>query len=289
MKIAAYRDEDAADIAALMTAIPELPSTSADAFRGFAALSFNRQARDFRALRVDHRLVGLLTSTLLDEGGPVRHFRIAIHPAYRRRRLGTELLAEVLRQPAPSGTRLQCNSQDSWHAGNAFLERAGFQVARSELLMRRAIRGAEVDAPPGFVLRPSTVADDEAWIALHAQAYRAQDGTSELTRDDVRAERDSPGFCLIVAEQRGEVVGYCHALELEASEVLINSLVVRSDVRGQGLGAALLSTCLGSFAATQVMTASLSVVSTHRAAIAVYERLGFQTYDRMLTYQRLHT
>ncbi|WP_394820807.1 GNAT family N-acetyltransferase [Pendulispora albinea] len=285
--IVPYRDEDAGDVSALMDQIAELPSTSAESFRAFAALPFNRSARDFRLLRVEDRTVGFATSTLLHDGAlPIRHFRIGIHPEHRRRRLGTLLLMEILRQDAPAGTLLQCNSQQSWQAGNAFLEHAGFRVSRVERLMRRAVRGTEAFAPPGFRLRPATARDDAAWIALHAEAYGAREDFTKLTPEHLHSERGCPGFDLRVAERDGDVVGYCHAMHLEGREALIQSLVVRSDVRGRGLGAALLSSSLRALASSSFDTASLNVVSTEHAAISVYERLGFETYDQMLTFQQ---
>ena len=51
--IAPYQHRDADEVAGLMDAIPELPSTGAEAFRAFTALGFNRGARDFRVARVD--------------------------------------------------------------------------------------------------------------------------------------------------------------------------------------------------------------------------------------------
>ena len=231
-----------------------------------------------------------------------------MHPAYRRRGLGAALFAEVLGQDAPDGARLQCNTQRSWTAGNSFLAQAGFEVSRTELLMRRAVTApvaaiapeaeaapapeaetaaaAEPEAPAGAQLRAATARDDDAWIALHAEAYGDRDDFSALTRDDLQAERDAPGFTLIVAEIAGEAVGYCHAAQLEPREAVINSLVVRADLRRRKLGQALMSAGLRALAARAFETASLSVVSDNRAAIAVYRRLGFATYDHMLTCQR---
>lgn len=284
-----YREDDAEEICHLMNEVVELPATSAEAFRAFAALSFNRGARDFRLLHEDRRLVGLLTSTLFDGvPHPIRHFRIAIHPAYRRRHMATDLLAEVERQDQTVTPVLRCNSQSTWHPGNAFLERNGFRLAREELLMRRAIRGERAAIPGGFRVRPATVADDSFWVSLHAQAYGGREDFVPLTLQDAQTEREAPGFQLMVAEDAhsGHAVGYCHALGLTDREILINSLVVHEDARGRGVGVALLSETIAAFPAGQAETVALNVASTNQAAIAVYERLEFRTYERMLTYER---
>ena len=53
--------------------------------------------------------------------------------------------------------------------------------------------------------------------------------------------RHPPGVRAPVAERAGEVVGYCHGMKHEGSESLVNSLVVRKDMRRAGLGSALLA------------------------------------------------
>lgn len=285
-----YRDADAAAVASLLQAAPELPSTSKESFRSFAALSFNRSARDFRVLREGARCLGVMTSTLLDDGPrPLRHFRIAIHPEHRRRGLASKLMDALQEQDAPQGTLLQCNSHATWLSGNGFLEHHGFAVAHTEVLMRRAADAAtpeRVAVPMDFTLRPATPSDDAIWAQLHRQAYGHRDDFSELTTEDLDAERASPGFTLTVVEHFGEVVGYCHAMDLEAGQGLVNSLVVRADMLRQGLGAVLLHQAAARLSAHGATQISLNVVSDNRAAIALYNMLGFATYDEMLTYQR---
>ena len=288
--IYAYSDADAAAFAALLEAAPELPSTSEESFRSFAALSFNRGARDFRVLREAGECRAVMTSTLLDDGPrPLRHFRIVVHPAHRRRGLASALMADLQTQHAPEGTLLQCNSQRTWPSGNGFLEHHGFAVAHTEVLMRRAAHVAKAQmagVPVDVTLRPATLEDDRQWALLHHQAYGHREDFSELSADDLEAERASPGFTLTVAEHLGEVVGYCHAMDLEAGEGLVNSLVVRTDMRRRGLGAALLQEAIARLTAQGATRISLNVVSANRAAIALYQKLGFATYDEMLTYQR---
>jgi hypothetical protein len=56
MEIRAYRNDDAQEVSALLTAVPEVPSTTAESLRAFTAQSFNRGARDFRVVRIGHAL-----------------------------------------------------------------------------------------------------------------------------------------------------------------------------------------------------------------------------------------
>jgi ribosomal protein S18 acetylase RimI-like enzyme len=196
----------------------------------FAARSFNRNARDSKVLHDGDALVGLLTSTLLVDVTPsIRHFRIAIHPQYRRRGLGCQML-NIARTQNPIAPVLQCNSQRSWPAANAFLARASFCVT-TELLMRlRAPAVVEADAPDGFTLRSAQYTDGAVWQALHKEAYADHADFHPLSSTD-----------LTLAEREGEVVGYCQSVMTEGCVGAINSLVDRPAFQRRGLGAALLA------------------------------------------------
>ena len=274
-------------MATLLSVVPELPSTSEEAFRNFAAQSFNRDARDFKVVWSGRECIGLLTSTLLlDTPNPLRHFRIVIHPGHRRNGLGRALLEAVEQQESMPGTVLQCNSQRSWHDANAFLERYGFSVTRTELLMRRQAHKSTTADFQDFTFRNASPNDDDAWIQLHAEAYGKRDDFSALVVEDLETERTSPWFTLVLAEQSGNIVGYCHGLQHEGNEGLVNSLVVRADARGRGLGAALLTRGINSLCTHGAVSVSLNVRSENKAAIALYEKACFRVYDEILTFHR---
>lgn len=279
-----YRGSDAAEVAALLSRVPELPDTTEDAFRAFAALGFNRGARDFRVVREGGRVVALLTSTRLDgAGAPIRHFRIAVHPSARRRGIGRRLLAEVERDAHAERSTLQCNSQSSWTAANAFLEQAGLAVAERELLMRAVLPLPALVAPAGIELRLATAADDAAWSELHAIGYGERDDFVPLDAD---AERARPGFALVIAEEGERAAGIAHGLHHEGDEALLHSVVVRPEQRGRGIAAALVSAVSHELRRKGCTAISLNVEAENAGAIALYRRLGFATYDEMLTYRR---
>ena len=58
-------------------------------------------------------------------------------------------------------------------------------------------------------------------------------------------------------------------------------------MRGRGLGAALLHEAVAGLIAQGTIEVSLNVASDNVAAIALYQKLGFATYDEMRTYQRV--
>ncbi len=283
-RIDPYQDSDAADVSALFGRIPTLPSTSEASFRAFTEMGFNRGARDFRVVRDEVRVVGVLTSTLLlDVDPPLRHFRIAIDPEYRRRGLGRRLLDEVEAQGG--APRLQCNSQRSWGQANEALEHVGFRVAHTERLMRLSGPPTTIDLPQGVSLRPATPADDEHWMALHRTGYEHREDFFPLEPSDLESERGQDGFVLLLAEHEGAPVGLCHGVHHEPGEALINSVVVHPRVRGRGVGGALMVAVIAQLQRDRPVV-TLNVQATNTSAIGLYERLGFVTYDEILTYQR---
>lgn len=282
-EVAAYTDADARAVAALLSEVPELPSVTEDTFRSFASQSFNHGAKDFRVVRQGADLVAVLTSTLLNP--TLRHFRIAVHPRWRRRGIGTELL-DIAGDQAPVAAQLQCTSQASWTAAIAFLDGHGFAIAETERLMEHRGPAPEVDTT---CLRRATPSDDPDWKSLHEHGYGGRADFTALGDEDIAALRARAGFTAWVAEDGGEVLGIGHGLELEPGEGLIDSIVVRSDARGRGLGKALTAAVLGELFAADMHRVTLNVLATNASAVAAYRRVGFAEYDQMRTYRRAHT
>ncbi|HMJ10915.1 MAG TPA: GNAT family N-acetyltransferase [Polyangiaceae bacterium] len=282
-----YRTTDAADAAALLNSVPEVPNITEAAFRSFTELTFNRGARDFRVVRVEGRLTALLTSTLFDEGdGLIRHFRIVVHPEHRRHGLASRLLEEVEAQEGSERAIRQCNSQRSWSSGNGFLESKGFGLVGRELLMRLSHEPAERALADGVQVRAATPQDDALWAELHGVGYAQREDYFPLSAEDLAIERNRPDFTLLLAEVAGRVVGLCHGYRDQGTEGLLNSVVVRPEQRGRGIAAALVTRAIGTLRALGNTNITLNVVSTNAPATRLYTRLGFDTYDEIWTFQR---
>ena len=268
-----YHDDDAEAVAAFYSSArerdPSIHRVSVAEWRSFARMSFNAGARDFAVVEGDAGLAAVLTSA---PAGEWRHFRIIVHPAYRRRGIATRLLRLVEGQ----GGVPQSNCLESWSAGTAFLEKERFERVFRLLLMECA---SEPPAPPAHpTLRPYRPGDDDAWIRLHDDGYLgvAPDYTP-LAESDLAAHRDAPGFQLWIAERDGDVVGFCHT-----ERTRVNSLVVDRRFRGQGIGRALLLAGMG----TAARPVDLSVFADNEAAVGLYRSVGFETTDEMATWRQ---
>ncbi|UUU32884.1 mycothiol synthase [Streptomyces sp. CA-210063] len=223
---------------------------------------------------------------------------LVVHPSQRGhghgRALGSALLAE-------SGKRLRVWAHGGHSAARHLAQVLGLTLFRELRQMRRSL--ADFDPPEPVLPEGVTVRtfvpgeDDAAWLAANADAFAHHPEQGSLTQrdlDDRKAEPwfDPAGFFL--AERRGgegesggaELLGF-HWTKVHAAEQLGEVYVVgvRPGAQGGGLGKALTTIGLRHLAAQGLPTAMLYVDADNKAAVTVYERLGFVTYETDLMYR----
>ncbi|WSB55069.1 mycothiol synthase [Streptomyces cellulosae] len=240
-------------------------------------------------LSVGEELVGYAQ---LEDTDPVEPpaAELVVHPAYRGqghgRALGTALLAA-------SGKRLRVWAHGGHSAARHLAQVLGLTLFRELRQMRRPL--ANLDLPDPVLPEGVTVRtfepgrDDAAWLALNAAAFAHHPEQGSLTQrdlDDRKAEPwfDPAGFFL--AEREGRLVGF-HWTKLHAEEGLgeVYVLGVAPDAQGGGLGKALTTIGLRHLAERGLPTAMLYVDADNKAAVSVYERLGFVTHETDLMYR----
>ncbi|MGW7071586.1 mycothiol synthase [Streptomyces sp. NPDC054855] len=215
---------------------------------------------------------------------------LVVHPAHRGRghgrALGTALLAE-------SGRRVRIWAHGGHSAARHLAQVLGLTLFRELRQMRRSLGDLDLPEPvlpEGVSVRPFVPGqDDAAWLAVNADAFAHHPEQGSLTQrdlDDRKAEPwfDPAGFFL--AEKDGELVGF-HWTKVHADEGLgeVYVLGVRSGAQGGGLGKALTTIGLNHLAAAGLPTAMLYVDADNKAAVSVYERLGFVTHETDLMYR----
>jgi len=262
---------------------PTVGAISVAGWRHFAAMSHNQGGRDFRAAwagdrardRARGRVDGVATTSQRARAEPwIRHFRIVVEPAWRRRGIGGALLRALADLDAPHPVLLQTLCPQDWLAGAAFLETAGFAPVENEIDMECAA----LIAPP----RPGTwemrrLAEPQALAepiaALHNRAYAGTPSFVELGGGEM-AELLAEGE-LWVAECRGALVAICH-LEPEGAKLRLESLAVEPAWQGRGAGPALAYRALTEAGAGAERAACLSVSDRNPPALRAYARLGFR-------------
>ncbi|WP_369234902.1 mycothiol synthase [Streptomyces sp. R21] len=215
---------------------------------------------------------------------------LVVHPAYRGhghgRALGAALLAE-------SGKRLRVWAHGGHSAARHLAQVLGLTLFRELRQMRRPLADLNLPEPKlqdGVHVRTFVPGrDDAAWLAVNAEAFAHHPEQGSLTQrdlDDRTAEPwfDPSGFFLAF---RGDALIGFHWTKVHAAEGLgeVYVLGVRPGAQGGGLGKALTTIGLRHLAAQGLPTAMLYVDADNKAAVTVYERLGFVTHETDLMYR----
>ncbi|GAA1938641.1 mycothiol synthase [Streptomyces durmitorensis] len=245
---------------------------------------------------VRHLLLGvgdeLVGYAQLEDTDPIEApaAELVVHPAHRGRghgrALGTALLAE-------SGRRLRIWAHGGHSAARHLAQVLGLTLFRELRQMRRSLGDLDLPEPvlpDGVSVRAFVPGqDDAAWLAVNADAFAHHPEQGSLTQrdlDDRKAEPwfDPAGFFL--AKKDGELIGF-HWTKVHAAEGLgeVYVLGVRSGAQGGGLGKALTTIGLNHLAGAGLPTAMLYVDADNKAAVSVYERLGFITHETDLMYR----
>lgn len=119
--------------------------------------------------------------------------------------------------------------------------------------------------------RTLSAADLDDIVAIEKACF-----TNPWTREMYVRELENPdvSFLYVLRTPEYGTVAFC-SFWMVLDEAHINNLAVRSDFRGQGLGAALLEHVLQAAAARGAQRATLEVRRSNAQARRLYERLGF--------------
>ena len=240
-------------------------------------------------LSVGDELVGYAQ---LEDTDPVEApaAELVVHPAHRGHGHGRALGSALL---GASGKRLRVWAHGGHSAARHLAQVLGLTLFRELRQMRRPL--TDLDLPDPVLPEGVTVrafrpgVDDSDWLAVNSAAFAHHPEQGSLTQrdlDDRTAEAwfDPAGFFL--AFRGEELIGF-HWTKVHAEEGLGEVYVVgvRPGAQGGGLGKALTTIGLRHLAGQGLPTAMLYVDADNKAAVSVYERLGFTTYETDLMYR----
>jgi mycothiol synthase len=248
--------------------------------------------------------VGYAFLDLTDPAGGVGE--LAVHPAARRRGVGTALVTGLLERtaaaPGQRPLRLWAHGQ---HPGAVRLaEGLGFRQVRALWRMGRDLTGPFAAAlPAGVRLRPFAVGRDEAaFLRVNNAAFdwhpeQGGWGVEQVKLREAEAWFDADGFLLAVedAPDGGERLLGFHWTKVHASgggaagdepigEVYV--LGVDPAARGRKLGEALTLAGLEHLRGRGLRQVMLYVEADNEAAVRVYRNLGFTRWDTDVAYLR---
>ncbi|MGH3489639.1 MAG: mycothiol synthase [Actinopolymorphaceae bacterium] len=219
---------------------------------------------------------------------------LVVHPDHRRRGLGRLLVDGLVVHAAGRPVQLWAHGP---HPGAASLAVAtGFVPIRELAWLRRALAGADAPAlpdvptPEGVTIRTFRPGhDDDAWLALNAEAFERHPEQGRWTRTDLDARLgaawfDPAGFFVAERDGRpGHLLGF-HWTKVHEGEVRgdepgpvgeIYVLGVAPEAQGAGLAKALAVTGLRYLRDRALRSVMLYVEADNKAAVGLYKRLGF--------------
>jgi mycothiol synthase len=206
-----------------------------------------------------------------------------------------QALGELIERPVEfriGGT----GSQDWKHGG---LERAGFAVDRYYFRMSARVDRnlPEPVIPEGFVIRPlSGESEIDEWVETFNAAYTDHHDPPTTTIEEKRRRLTEAGYLpdadLVVVDGDGRFVGIgrnsVEKLADGGEKPWVNSIALRSDARGRGLGRALLLASMTALRDAGYQQVHLSVDSDNQSgALQLYESVGFRVDSRMIVYMRV--
>nr|WP_062338000.1 mycothiol synthase [Herbidospora sakaeratensis] len=213
---------------------------------------------------------------------------LVIAPDARRRGYGRMLLDAVLME---TGGRLRLWAHGDHPGAGRLAASSGFQRVRSLWQMRRSLFAPFPAARVPESVRITTFEtgrDEKEWVALNARAFAHHPEQGSWTIDDVRRREQEPWFDpagFFLAFRDGTMTGFhwtkVHGDGGHGHEPIGEVYVVGVDPaeQGSGLGKALTLTGLAHLRSLGLSQVMLYVDEENRAAIRLYEGLGFSRWD----------
>lgn len=257
----------------------DFPLGSIAAYEGEAMVGYS--VLDLRKLMTEH-------PSIRQEGG--------VHPDYRGRGLGSELIAwseraaRTIHEQRPaalplvlSGQCLQKNATAmALYADKGYKQARWFQLMEYSFTSELSLPSAEGD----FTITEFTPARSEDARLVRNEAFRDHWESTDMSADEwehyngMRAFRAAYSFVCYLAD---EPVGMIVSSEYEVfngtigrRDLYISMVGTTRAARGRGVGTALLTTAMGAAKADGFESASLHVdADSPTGAVGIYERLGF--------------
>ncbi len=214
----------------------------------------------------------------------------------QRRGLATALLAEIIgtlqEQKVKTITVSGVNTANT--AATGLLDLQNFECIKSGgIRMQRSLEGRlpEEETASGYTVRPLEPGEEAAWVTLFNTCFR-HEGT-EWTLDDFRRQyKEAPCFDygrVFIALKGEALVGTATAWEHDFGDGpagLVHWVGVRPEARGKRLGTALSVRVLEELAARGYSDAWLNTSRQRKAAVKLYQQLGFKVHSEACTYTR---
>jgi mycothiol synthase len=265
------------------------------AWEGIDETYVRRQAEDLR-IEPGRTLVAQIGGAVVGSISP-RLDDLSVAPAFRRRGVGTALVAAALDVARTDGDPYLLlyvpggGDPPRPTAARLFAEARGFVHRATLTRMRLDGLGAvpEPVLPPGLAVLPFDPADGglARYVALMNTAFADHPTPASWHADAIARLHAAPGFVqdgialVVAAADPGHPLAFVRTVvaEDDAGDRFgeVRLVGVAPEIRGRGVGRALLRWSIARFRGLGLDRAELSVVATNDAALALYRSDGFRT------------
>jgi mycothiol synthase len=266
--------------------------------------------RDVTIAEVEGRMVGVAFRNWVETTDGLHEYRIngAVDPAWRRRGIGTVLLAENVERMRELAARdglladrkvLGSWTGDSQVGAAALMAAAGFEPIRWFFLMTRPTLDdvPTIPLPDGLEVRPVTEANVRAVWEADIESFRDHWGGFDGSEAMFQRWMADPNLDLslwLAAFEENEVAGgILNQIKPEENEALrvrrgwLDSVFTRRPWRRRGLAGALIVRSLALLRDRGMTSAVLGVDAENPSgALGLYERFGFEVTYRSTAWRR---
>lgn len=252
---------------------------------------------------VAYQVVGVRSGPPL---GPRLIVDAAVHPAYRRRGIGTALMGAARLRADELGAAVLTRLAESGTDAIELAARSGLRPVRwwSDLLRDLTVPVKPLPPPTGITIAtlgpPYDAARwDEPLRLAHNSAFAGHWGSAPVGPDTWAHQRTGtrgfrPGCSAVALTGDGVVAGYVMSYESAADtarngvrDLYVGMVGTVAAHRGCGIAGALLAHVLQGAVDAGYATASLTVDAENpTGALGVYDRAGFRLCRREVTYLR---
>ncbi len=248
-----------------------------------------------------------MVERIVRDGVPTYDLWGYVHPELRRNGIGsvlfahntTRIAARVALEDAGADVRMQAHAEEREIGHRTLLEGSGFEPVRHFFLMRRPGLD-DIPDPPlpnGLELRTVSPAEHRAIWAAEDEAFQDHWGAHAHTEHEFQATFGQSALdtdLWAVAWDGDQVAGVVQSwiwpeenAELGVQRGWLERISVRRPWRNRGLGQALTAVGLARLRDAGMTEAMLGVDAQNpTGALGLYERLGFEVYQRSIAYQR---
>lgn len=204
---------------------------------------------------------------------------LLVHPDYRRRHLGTELLHEGNRRCkrfAKGAISFETTINADSDGAAAFAKSLDFSIISTQLMMSHSAKALQsIDSPemPDVTIRPCH--NKRLLASIYRSAFPMSATASIQVMDQTLSDPHVTAFLCEIGVEKKQPAGMCMLLSYSSKKSYLFNIVVSEPYQRRHLATAMILHTAASLPSD--MQVHLQVDAENEPAVCCYKKLGFQT------------